>query len=264
MSEYVDVEVARGLPGMRLVLTAGVPGPWGESAKGILHVKGIPFVRVAQQVGGANPAIYEWTGVRNAPVAVYDDLPPRSGWAEILWLAERLAPEPRLVPTDPDERVLLFGLGAEICGENGLGWSRRLMIMHGMLSQLDDDALASPPPALAVAAELARRYGYSRAAGEAASQRVVEILDLLSRQLTRQRERGRSGFIGEGLTALDIWWAAFAALFEPLPDDLCPMAPGMRATYTVGDGPVRRALHPILLEHRDRIYRDHLELPVRT
>jgi cysteine desulfurase len=41
-------------------------------------------------------------------------------------LLERLAPNKPLIPTDPEQRVRLFGLGHEICGELGFGWNRRL------------------------------------------------------------------------------------------------------------------------------------------
>ncbi len=37
--KYLSVEEAIDMPGLRLVLTAGVPGPWGESAKAILAYK---------------------------------------------------------------------------------------------------------------------------------------------------------------------------------------------------------------------------------
>ena len=43
MADYLEVADAIGKPGLRLVLTTGVPGPWGESAKGIFDVKGIPY-----------------------------------------------------------------------------------------------------------------------------------------------------------------------------------------------------------------------------
>ena len=43
-TQYIEVEDAIERPGLRLVLTAGVPGPWGESAKGILAVKGIEYL----------------------------------------------------------------------------------------------------------------------------------------------------------------------------------------------------------------------------
>ena len=41
-------------------------------------------------------------------------------------LAERLAPAPALLPADPASRALALGLAHELCGEAGLGWSRRL------------------------------------------------------------------------------------------------------------------------------------------
>ena len=51
LAHYLSVEEAISLKGLRLVLTRGVPGPWGEAAKAILHVKNIPYVRVAQTAG---------------------------------------------------------------------------------------------------------------------------------------------------------------------------------------------------------------------
>jgi len=45
-------------------------------------------------------------------------------------LAERIAPAPRLLPDAVADRALVFGLGREVCGELGLGWCRRLMLVH--------------------------------------------------------------------------------------------------------------------------------------
>ena len=33
MAEYIEVEQARAMSGLRLVLTPGVPGPWSEAAR---------------------------------------------------------------------------------------------------------------------------------------------------------------------------------------------------------------------------------------
>jgi len=73
-----------------------------------------------------NGTTKSWTGQHNAPVVMHGSEKPRSGWADILLLVERLAPQPRLLPSDPGERALAFGLADEICGEKGLSWSRRL------------------------------------------------------------------------------------------------------------------------------------------
>ena len=252
--DWIDVATARDLPGLRLVLSAGVPGPWGEAAKGILHAKGIPFARVAQLPGGDNNALRAWTGRDDAPIAVWNDEKPRDGWIEIALLADRIAPEPRLVPDAVADRALVFGLGRELCGELGLGWCRRLMLVHQLMQAA---------PKLPITRYLATRYGYDAKLAEAAPQRVVAILQAFSAQLASQREVGRRYLVGDALSPLDIWWASFAAMIEPLPPELCPMRPDTRAAYRVRDPAVREATDPALLEHRNFIYREHLELPVR-
>ena len=257
-AEYLDVARARALPGLRLVLTAGLPGPWGEAAKGVFHAKGIPFARVAQQGGADNDALYAWTGHRNAPVAVYDDEPPRTGWSEILWLAERLRPEPALVPADPAERWLCFGLSHELMGEGGFGWCRRLMLFQK--SAGEDGA---PLPAMRPLLErMFQQYGYSAEAARRAPARAAQILRLLSEQLAAQRAQGHAYLMGAQLCALDIYWAAMAGIVQPLPAEQCPMPEGMRAVYGDLAPELLRALDPALLAHRDRIYEKHLGLPI--
>jgi hypothetical protein len=206
--EYLDVEEARSRSDLRLVLTAGVPGPWGEAAKGLFHVKKIPYVAVAQEGGGENAALREWTGHDNAPIVVCGDDPTCTVWTEIVFFAERLAPEPALIPADPVDRASMFGLCHEICGENGLGWSRRLMMLHEVLQV---SALADSPAGETVR-RLGARYGYSPGAAESAP--------------------------------------------------LCPMPEFLRAQYDVKDAQVSKAVDPILLEHRDFIYRECLQLPL--
>src|SRR5438067_8859024 len=80
---------------------------------------------------------------------------------------------------------------------------------------------------------LAVRYGYGEAAARRAPARVAEILRLLSATLRAQAERGRRFLVGDQLSALDLYWAAFAALLEPLPHADCPMPDWLRKTYTV-------------------------------
>jgi glutathione S-transferase len=256
--EYLEPEIARNRSGLRLVLTAGVPGPWGEAAKSIFTLKGIDFLPVRQTAGEADPALIAWTGHANAPQAVLDDEPARTGWAEILLLAERLAPTPALIPDDPHERALLFGLCFEICGEDGLGWHRRLQMMDGMLSLPD----AATHPALETARVIGRRYGYSREAAERSSKRVLQILRLFSEQLSAQARKGSSYLVGRQISAADVYWSTFAAMLKPMPEALCPMPAPMRASYATLTPEIAAALDPALFEHRDRIYAKHLKLPV--
>ena len=89
------------------------------------------------------------------------------------------------------------------------------------------------------------------------------ILSALSSLLRDQYAAGHRFFVGDRLSALDIYWAAFAALVEPLPADLCATPEYIRPFYVLDDAGVRAAADPLLLQHRDRIYNEHLELPVR-
>jgi glutathione S-transferase len=262
MTEWIEVAQARALPGLRLVLTAGVPGPWGESAKGLFHAKRITYTRVRQALGEPNAELKDWTGFDNAPQAVWQDEPARTTWPELIFLAERLAPEPELIPTDPAERAQMFGLTHELAGENGLGWSRRLMMMHGTLS-LPSSVLPEAHPLRVQVQRLARKYGYAAPAAQAAPARVAGILRLLSGQLAEQQRRGRRYLIGDRLSALDLYWAAFAAMVSPLPDEACAMNAAMRGAYELTDPALRSACSPELLAHRDFIYREHMELPIQ-
>jgi glutathione S-transferase len=258
MTSYLDPEEARDKPGLRLVLTVGVPGPWGEAAKSIFYVKQIPYLRVRQDGGQPNEALADWTGHTNAPQAILDDEPARTGWAEILLLAERMAPRPPLLPADPHARARVFGLSHEICGEDGLGWNRRLQLLAPLMSLPDGDS----NPMLEVGHRLAKRYGYSEARLAAANARICDLLRLFSESLSAQREAGSEYFVGDALSAVDIYWATFAAMLQPLPAELCPMPDALRGQYGSLTPEIHAALDPALLDHRDRIYEKHLELPL--
>jgi len=257
VAQYIEIEQALTMSGLRVVLSPGVPGPWSEAAKGILYVKQLPYTKVRQELGGENLPLLRWSAQTTAPVFVYESERPRSLWNDQLYLAERLAPDPPLIPDKIDQRALMFGLANELCGENGFGWSRRLMMLHATLSNSN-----APEVARSGAGFLGRKYGYGPAEAEAAPKRVVEILHALSLQLESQRRSGNRFFIGERLCALDIYWAAFAALVQPLPDNLCKMSPGFRRMYTCSEAAVMAEVNPQLLAHRDFIYHEYLELPV--
>jgi glutathione S-transferase len=250
---YVSVEEAIKRSGVRMVVVGDVPSPWGEAAKGILHIKGIEWVAV--RLTYDSESLKEWAGQRNAPVVIFEDEPPRSGWAEILLLAERLAPSPALLPSDPVDRALVFGLAHEICGEGGLGWSRRLQLVHAGLRN------AGGFPGR-VAKYLGKKYGYSPEAGVAAGSRVADLLRMLIARLKLQRHAGSRYYVGNALTAADVYSATFAAMFDPLPPHQCRMDASTRAAFCARDTHTDAALAPILFEHRDMMYREYLELPL--
>ena len=90
----------------------------------------------------------------------------------------------------------------------------------------------------------------------------LEVLGLLAARLHAQRETGSGYYLGDALTAVDVYSATFTALLSPLPPEHCPMPDALRAAMELKDDATAAALDPILLEHRDRIYAEHLELPL--
>lgn len=251
--QYLSVEEAIDAPGLRLVLTAGVPGPWGESAKAILAYKGLEFTPVHQQGGGANEALREWTGQTSAPVMVYDNLPPACHWLDLLLLAERLAPELPLVPLCCADRVDVLGLSALIAGVDGFGWHRRLQMLTPMMT------LEAPPD---FAVRLGHKYGWSTQALAASTARLQAISAELDARLARQHAQGRDYLVGNTVSAADFYWANFAGMLKPLGPQDNPMPDYMRASYESGDAATLACLTPRLEAHRDRMYQRHITLPL--
>lgn len=250
---YVSVDEAQQADGLRMVVVGGVPSPWGEAAKGIFHVKKLDWLAV--RLDYESDALKAWSGQRSGPVAFWNAEPPRDCWVDILLLAERLAPTPALLPSDPEQRALAIGLSHEIVGERGLCWSRRLrMVQAGV-----DGAGGFAPP---VAKYIGRKYGYSPQAAEDAARRVVDLLAMFSARLEAQHAAGSRYFVGNSLTAVDIYMAAAMALFRPLPHDVCEMDAGTRAAFDLREPAPDAALNEALLAHRDMMYREHLQLPL--
>ena len=250
---YIDVEDAIEAKGLRMVVVSNVPSAWGEAAKGIFHIKGLDWsaVRLAYD----NPALKDWAGELTGPVAIYNDEGPKSGWADILMLAERLAPEPVLIPVDPEERAMMFGLSHEIMAPQGLCWSRRVQSVHAGLT-------GSGGFEPSVAEYLAGKYGYSPELGAWSGQRVQALLGMFADRLHTQTSRGCQYLMGDAVTAVDVYLAAAMAFFAPLPDEVCKTSAQIRATFESMDDATRDALDPILLVHRDHMYATHLELPL--
>ncbi|HXG18996.1 MAG TPA: hypothetical protein VNN62_07980 [Methylomirabilota bacterium] len=251
--EYKTVAEAKHLPGLRLALTVGGPAPWSMAAKSIFHVKKIPYIPVAQYGGQANEDLVAWTGHRNAPVAVYEQEPPRTGWYEILLLAERLAPTPSLLPQDVDERALVLGLSTELCGEEGFTWQARHLMFDALL-KIQGDAFKQNP--------MYRAYGYSPQNAAAAPAKMQPILTALAARLHRQQAAGSRYFVGGQLTALDLYWANMSQVIDPYPPEKNPMPDFFRQLWAPVRAAVESALDPILITHRDFIFAQYLTLPL--
>jgi len=250
--QYVSPEEAIARRGLRLVVVGKVPSPWGEAAKGFFHLKKLPFVAV--RLVYDNEALKKWAGQLSGPVVVYDDEPPRSGWAEILMLAERLAPNPELLPLEQNARGRALLLAEKFCGRDGLGWNRRLQVVHAGMTNTGGFAPR-------VAGYLGGKYGYEAADAARYSRRVIELLTGFAAELHAQRAAGKDYYLDD-LGAVDIYSAVFMGMFRPLSQQQCDMNVGIRAAFEWLDPETQAALDPILFEHRDMMYAKHLEVPL--
>jgi len=266
--KYASIAEARQMSGLRIVLGAYTdPGMWREACKGICHVKQLAYTPVVCAsagrsdtefgLDGADSELRAWTAQSSAPVMIWNDERPRSTWLEQLYLAERLAPTPPLIPERPADRVLMFGLANELCGENGFGWMGRLMLVDMGMEPLEKDG-----PEYNFWRKFGQKYGLDAGALAAAPGRIADIMTLLDTRLAEEQAAGRRFFVGGRLSALDIYWATFLGLIDPLPEALCPMASFFRPLYTNNHPVVRAALTRRLEDHREFIYREYLELPV--
>ena len=254
---FVGLEEARQASGLRLVIATNVPSPWSQAAMGVFDMKGLDYLAV--RFRRTDEEIRQWTGARNVPVVLFDDEPPRTGWAEIVTLGERLGGRLSLVPDDDDRRVRMFGLSHEILGEGGLGWNVRLLVTHASLTT--DGRTGWPKP---VAEYLAPRYGYAPDRVQATRARAIGILRLLDALLAESRSQGHAYFLGSTPTALDLHVAVTLGTIWPLPEEQCPMLPPIRHAFETLDQEVKAAVSPALLAHRAQMFSRHLVLPVRS
>jgi glutathione S-transferase len=254
--KYLSVAEARKLPGLRLVLTAYMPGPWGEAAKAVLSARNIDYIPVEQRAMEPNEDLFAWTGMRNAPIAVFNDEPPQSSWLDILLLAERIGSGPSLIPEGELDRALMLGLSTEICGSDGFGWNRRLEMMGRPTTRNPSDGASYDM------GRMTRMYGVTEEAIARAPGRMIAIMSGLAQQLHRQEAAGSEYLIGDRLSAVDLYWATLSLFVKPLPPEQCAMPDFMRENYSHLTPELASALDPVLIRHRDRIFERHIALPM--
>lgn len=253
MLQYLSLSEIKERKGLRIVLVQGMPSPWGQAAKTIFEIKGLDYVAAPYIPFAVNDDIVKWAGEDSAPIVAWNDEKPIHRWVDILNLAERLAPTPAMIPEDATQRALMFGLSNELCGELGIGWNRRLQMLAPAMES------GNAPGGVA---RLSGKYGYNRADAQAAGKRIGGSLNALSTQLESQYARGVEFFVGDALSALDIYWVAFTNLVAPLPKEQCPMPEEWRPAFNASDPQVTSALTPILCQHRDNIFKKYFRDPM--
>jgi glutathione S-transferase len=91
---------------------------------------------------------------------------------------------------------------------------------------------------------------------------VRELLGEFAATLRERRDAGQPYYLGDTLSAADVYSATFMGLFKPLPEAQCRMDPAIRAAFEFLDADTAAALDPLLIQHRDMMYAKHLELPL--
>jgi glutathione S-transferase len=248
---YIELSNVANTPGLKLVLTKGMPGPWGELVKAILAVKNVSYTAVAQYPGQSDAELKALSGQTSAPVMLDDDV-CITDLKEIILTIEKNYPSPQLLPSDKIALAATWELIDLIAGSDGFAWNRRLM-MFTPLMQLD--------PPIEMIKTLALKYGYSEIGAQSASQKVLQVLGRIGALLNAQAKSQQVYIVGSCLTALDITWAVFSSMLLPLPEEVNAMPPGMRGSYTLNSD-LMIDVDSILIEHRDYIYKNHLTFPL--
>jgi len=263
MMDYVSVSEAMSRGGLRLVLSAGMPAPWSEAAKAIFDVKNLVYLPVEQEVGAPDGPLKQWTGQQSAPTAMYEAERPRTRWDEILLLAERLAPEPSLVPLNEYERAKMFGMTNAICGEDGLGWNLRLIVMRDRIRNLEGQPQQQSVVTKEQLLRLRSRYDDNQCSNGKAAKRVTAVLTMLAEQLEESRGHGGRYLMGNRLSAVDLYWTAFSNMMAPLPAETCPMPDSYREVALFANRTFSNALAECLIEHRNFVLHHHFRVPMR-
>jgi hypothetical protein len=225
----------------------------GEAAKGILHVKNIEWAAV-RLVYDSEP-LKQWAVsavVRSLCTTTNGHAPVGPKFCCFQSASFRtLACYRKTQQTEP----LPSDWRHEICGEQGLAWSRRLQLIDAGLNNKG----GFPER---VCKYLGKKYGYSPQVSAQSGRRVADVLRMLASRLKQQRQAASGYYIGDALTAVDIYSATAMAMFAPLPPEQCRMDGPTRAAFGSRDPEIEAALDPILFQHRDMIFAESLQLPL--
>ena len=134
----------------------------------------------------------------------------------------------------------MIGLSAELCSEEGFTWQAR-HLMFDTLLKTQGDAFKKNP--------MFQAYGYSAQNAAAAPAKMISILQALSARLHKQNRAGSRYFVGNQLTALDLYWANMSQIIAPYPPEKNPMPDFFPQFWAPVRTAVESAIDPILIEH---------------
>ena len=68
--------------------------------------------------------------------------------------------------------------------------------------------------------------------------------------------------IGDAVSAIDFYWAAFSNVFQPMSADLCDIPEFYVALCATVPSHLDKTPAPILFEHRDHVVRSYFRTPI--
>lgn len=243
-------EGAKMTEGLRVTMIPGLPGLFPEAFKNFLDARGTPYTRVMHPMASkADPNqtdLFALTKQKSTPVFFFNDERPRSAWIEQVKLGDQLGTKGEsLIPADPEERVLMFGLLSELLSEDGIMWRGRL---------------------LGGKSAFTLKYGWSEKAADAGPARMAESVKLFADQLNKQKAAGSKFIIGNKLTALDPIFATCSYMLKAPGPDIVPVTK-TTAGFLKGMGrnpkPVQDVVeaNPYIIEYRDHILKTYCITP---
>jgi len=110
-----------------------------------------------------------------------------------------------------------------------------------------------------------RVYHYDAEETATAPGKIIDILRRLTAQLYNQTQHDSRYFIGNQLSALDIYWTCFSQMLDSLPTEVNPMPDSLRQVWGLTRKAIQAAgydIDPALLAHRDYIFPNYLQWPL--
>ena len=253
--EFITLDkAAEKKSGTRVTFIPGMQALNTEALKNICFVKKVPLIRALHPLMGVDKEtgedrqarLYELTSQSSLPTMFHEDERPRNVWIEQLSLAENIGSSDslKLIPSNIQDRVDMFGLCAVILGEDGLVWNIRI---------LSDNPLA-------------RKYGYSEEASAQAIDKIVEIISMIDRRLEAQEKLGSKYLVGTSLSAVDIYWSTMVMSTISTPPEIMPRTQqnqGMLMWFEANSKipEIEKVLTKRIEEHQHYILKTYSETP---
>jgi glutathione S-transferase len=246
---FYELEEANKMDGLRVSMIPGIPGIFAECIKNFMDARGVEYKRINHPMmgqGDNQELLYKLTAQKSLPTMLYNDERPRNSWIEQVKLADNLGTKGgSLIPEDIDDRILMFGLMAEILAEDGIVWNKRIFGGQNTFTT---------------------KYGWSKDGSAAAPGKVVKQLKRIVQQLEKQKAAGSKFMVGASLSAVDIYWATCTYMLMPPSAEILPRTKqnrGLLKGFAMNPPQVQAALDgaPLLVEHRDFILKTYCVTP---